>query len=113
MTEAATPLDITQVRDRLGRMWGLNRPLTRAELGAAGEQVAVEHLMVRGLRILARNWRCRYGGDEVYIARRSHIIRQMRIAELAEKGLTASEISARLGVTRQTVHNARKSSAIL
>ena len=35
MTESAAPLDITQVRDRLGRMWGLNRPLTRAELGRA------------------------------------------------------------------------------
>ena len=69
--------------------------------------------VVSEIRAKIRDWRCRYGGDEGYIARRSHIIRQMRIAELAEKGLTASEISARLGVTRQTVHNARKSSAIL
>jgi len=35
--------------------------LTRAELGALGEQVAVEHLAALGLKTLARNWRCRYG----------------------------------------------------
>lgn len=35
--------------------------LSRRELGAFGEQVAVEHLAGLGLRILQRNWRCRYG----------------------------------------------------
>ncbi|MBS9534193.1 YraN family protein [Mycobacterium sp. M1] len=35
--------------------------LTPAELGAFGEQVAVDHLIAQGFRILARNWRCRYG----------------------------------------------------
>lgn len=35
--------------------------LTRAELGALGEQVAVDHLAALGLQTLARNWRCRYG----------------------------------------------------
>lgn len=35
--------------------------LTRAELGALGEQLAAEHLAGLGLQILARNWRCRYG----------------------------------------------------
>ncbi|UMB68002.1 YraN family protein [Mycobacterium paraterrae] len=34
---------------------------TRTEIGALGEQVAAEHLMRIGLRIEARNWRCRYG----------------------------------------------------
>ena len=33
----------------------------RNQLGALGEQVAVEHLQRLGLSILARNWRCRYG----------------------------------------------------
>lgn len=28
------------------------------KLGAAGEQVAVRHLEARGMRVLARNWRC-------------------------------------------------------
>lgn len=35
--------------------------LTRAELGALGEQLAAEHLTGLGLRIVTRNWRCRYG----------------------------------------------------
>jgi putative endonuclease len=39
--------------------------LTRAELGALGEQVATDHLIGLGMRILARNWRCRYGELDV------------------------------------------------
>ncbi|WP_343599434.1 YraN family protein [Mycobacterium sp.] len=39
--------------------------LTRAELGALGEQVAVDHLTRLGLQILTRNWRCRYGELDV------------------------------------------------
>lgn len=35
--------------------------MTRIQLGAMGEALAVDHLMRRGLRILQRNWRCRYG----------------------------------------------------
>ncbi len=38
---------------------------TRAQLGALGEQLAVEHLQNLGLTILARNWRCRYGELDV------------------------------------------------
>jgi putative endonuclease len=38
---------------------------TRAEIGALGEQLAVEHLTATGLRVLARNWRCRYGELDV------------------------------------------------
>jgi putative endonuclease len=43
-------------------------PLTRNELGALGEQLAVEHLRALGLRILVRNWRCRYGELDVIAA---------------------------------------------
>jgi putative endonuclease len=39
--------------------------LTRAEIGALGEQLATDHLTGLGLRILARNWRCRYGELDV------------------------------------------------
>jgi putative endonuclease len=39
--------------------------LTRGELGALGEQVATDHLTRLGLRILSRNWRCRYGELDV------------------------------------------------
>jgi putative endonuclease len=39
--------------------------MTRAEIGALGEQLAVEHLAAQGLRTLDRNWRCRYGELDV------------------------------------------------
>ncbi len=45
----------------LGRM----TTLTRTQLGALGEQLAVDHLTRLGLRVLARNWRCRYGELDV------------------------------------------------
>ena len=35
--------------------------LTRAEIGALGEQLAADHLRGLGLQVLTRNWRCRYG----------------------------------------------------
>jgi putative endonuclease len=42
--------------------------LSRNEIGAHGEQLAVEHLQELGLRIVARNWRCRYGELDVIAA---------------------------------------------
>jgi putative endonuclease len=42
--------------------------LTRNQIGALGEQLAVEHLGSLGLRIVARNWRCRYGELDVIAA---------------------------------------------
>jgi putative endonuclease len=39
--------------------------LTRVRLGAMGEALAVDHLTKMGLRILHRNWRCRYGELDV------------------------------------------------
>jgi putative endonuclease len=42
--------------------------LTRNQLGALGEQLAVDHLTVLGLRIVARNWRCRYGELDIIAA---------------------------------------------
>jgi putative endonuclease len=41
---------------------------TRAEIGALGEELAVEHLTSQGLRVLSRNWRCRYGELDVICA---------------------------------------------
>lgn len=38
---------------------------TRTEIGALGEQVAVEHLESLGFEVLERNWRCRYGELDV------------------------------------------------
>src|SRR6478735_7281265 len=36
--------------------------------GALGEQLAVDHLTSLGLRVLTRNWRCRYGELDVIAA---------------------------------------------
>jgi putative endonuclease len=41
------------------------KTMTRVQLGAFGEQLAVDHLTGLGYRILARNWRCRYGELDV------------------------------------------------
>lgn len=38
---------------------------TRVQLGAMGEALAADHLIKMGLRILTRNWRCRYGELDV------------------------------------------------
>ncbi|MHA3022614.1 YraN family protein [Mycobacterium sp. BMJ-28] len=47
---------------------------TRAEIGALGEQLAVEHLEALGLRVLERNWRCRYGELDVIAADGSTVV---------------------------------------
>jgi putative endonuclease len=39
--------------------------MTRIQLGAMGEALAVDHLTKMGLRIVTRNWRCRYGELDV------------------------------------------------
>jgi putative endonuclease len=41
------------------------KTMTRVQLGAMGEALAVDHLTKMGLRILHRNWRCRYGELDV------------------------------------------------
>ena len=41
---------------------------TRAEIGALGEQLAVDHLTSLGLHVMARNWRCRYGELDIIAA---------------------------------------------
>jgi putative endonuclease len=41
---------------------------TRAQIGALGENLAVEHLTSLGLRVLDRNWRCRYGELDIVAA---------------------------------------------
>lgn len=41
---------------------------SRAQIGAFGEQLAVDHLTALGWRVLDRNWRCRYGELDVIAA---------------------------------------------
>lgn len=48
---------------------------SRAEIGALGEQLAVEHLIALGLEVLDRNWRCRYGElDVIAVERRTRTV---------------------------------------
>jgi putative endonuclease len=49
---------------QIGRMTTL-KTMTRIQLGAMGEALAVDHLTAMGLRILHRNWRCRHGELDV------------------------------------------------
>lgn len=49
-------------------MLGLMNTLTRTELGALGEQFAVDYLTGLGLEVIARNWRCRYGELDIVAA---------------------------------------------
>lgn len=58
--------------------------LTRIQLGALGEQLAVGHLSSSGLRIITRNWRCRYGEIDV-------------IAEDADGTVVFVEVKTRTG----------------
>jgi putative endonuclease len=46
----------------------MTHPLTRAQLGALGEQLAVDHVESLGWRVLTRNWRCRWGELDVIAA---------------------------------------------
>jgi putative endonuclease len=58
--------------------------LTRNQLGALGEQLAVDHLTALGLRIVARNWRCRWGELDV-------------IAEAPDRTVVFVEVKTRTG----------------
>jgi putative endonuclease len=58
---ALRPTPLSARPRSVGRM----TTLTRAELGALGEQLATDHLTGLGLRVLTRNWRCRYGELDV------------------------------------------------
>ena len=62
-TPARSRLVACPVPGRVGRIsHAVGMPsLTRAEIGALGEQLAADHLDGLGLNVLARNWRCRYG----------------------------------------------------
>lgn len=81
---------------------------SRREIGALGEQVAVEHLNALGWRILHRNWRCRYGELDL-------------IAADGERTLVFVEVKTRTGdgfggieyaVTPQKVRRIRRLAAL-
>jgi putative endonuclease len=37
----------------------------RQQLGRDGEETAVDYLVSRGMQVVARNWRCRYGEIDI------------------------------------------------
>jgi predicted transposase YdaD len=71
-------------------------------------QAAQAEGVVSEIRAKIQSWRMRFGGDEVYIARRAHLARQARITELAEKGLSTEEISHRLGASMRQVQRVKQ-----
>ncbi len=46
----------------------MTRKESRVAIGARGEQLAIDYLSRLGLRVIARNWRCRYGELDVIAA---------------------------------------------
>jgi len=84
------------------------KTFTRTQMGALGEQLAVEHLTSLGLQIVARNWRCRYGEIDV-------------IAEDIDRTVVFVEVKTRTGdgfgglaeaVTPQKVRRLRRLAAV-
>jgi putative endonuclease len=61
--------------------------LTRVQLGAMGEALAVDHLTKMGLRILNRNWRCRYGELDVIASDKSAELHRMQHCDEVENDL--------------------------
>ena len=59
-----------------------------AELGRRGEQLAVDHLVGRGMTVVERNWRCRLGEIDIVAA------------DLGDAGLTLvfCEVKCRSGL---------------
>jgi putative endonuclease len=47
---------------------------TRRQLGALGEQLATDHLRARGLEVIERNFRTRYGELDLIAADQRHLV---------------------------------------
>jgi DNA-binding NarL/FixJ family response regulator len=71
-------------------------------------QAAQADGIVSEVRAKIQAWRVKFGGDEVYIARRAHLARQEKIAELSSKGLSTEEISQRLGASMRQVQRVKQ-----
>jgi putative endonuclease len=70
---------------------------TRAELGALGEELAAEHLCSLGMRIVQRNWRCRYGELDLIAEERGDTLVFIEVKTRAGDGFGGLEeaVSAR------------------
>jgi DNA invertase Pin-like site-specific DNA recombinase len=59
-------------------------------------------------------WRLRWGGDEFYVAKRSHVERHGEIRRLIDAGIAPNEIAQRIGISvRQVQRLKRKTSTYL
>ena len=74
-----------------------DRTTARAALGAAGERLAAGWLEARGLRVLARNWRCTYGELDIVAEEQGEVVfvevktRRGTAYGLPEEAITASK----------------------
>ncbi|NMO96138.1 YraN family protein [Paenibacillus lemnae] len=50
------------------------RKITKQQKGAAAEEAAVRFLMLKGLQILDRNWRCRFGELDIVALDRDQLV---------------------------------------
>lgn len=82
--------------------------MTPQELGALGEQIAVGHLESLGLRILQRNWRCRYGELDVIAADDAHTVVFVEVKTRTGDGFGGLEYA----VTPQKVRRLRRLAAL-
>jgi len=62
----------------------------RKKLGATGERLAVEALQARGIKILARNWRCPLGEIDI-IAREGDVIAIIEVKTRRGRGAGTPE----------------------
>lgn len=82
--------------------------LSRAELGALGERLAVDYLQGLGMRILARNWRCRYGELDVIAAEAADTVVFVEVKTRTGDGFGGLESA----VTPQKVRRIRRLAGI-
>ncbi len=88
----------------------------RHSLGRLGERLAAEHLERLGYRVVARNYRTRFGeldlvvtDEEVLVfcevkTRRAARWADAEVARALRDGWTWAQVAEALGVTRQAVH---------
>ena len=75
----------------------VKRTNARAALGGAGERLAAGWLEARGLRVLARNWRCAYGELDIVAEEQGEVVfvevktRRGTAYGLPEEAITASK----------------------
>ena len=74
--------------------------------GAACEDFALAHLAGAGLRLAARNWRCRFGELDL-VMRDGEIVVFVEVRYRANRGFGGGAASVDAGKRRKLVHAAR------